>query len=234
MLKKKIFSIVALGVAIVFGSCSSDDTVNNGTGDTGSTTTRSAVVDASLASNTVNVVWNDTAIVSISSDLEGLVSATITSGKVAILQSSSVASEITYTLSGNSSAGSLYMDGDLKATFVLNGVELTAPQDSAAINIENGKRIAIQLASGTTNTLTDLSNGSHKATLMVNGHTEFSGAVSLTLSGNTKHAFWGDEYVEMKASTETITVNKATTDGFQHQSIFLDERWYAQHQRCRR
>lgn len=122
--------------------------------------------------------------------------------------------EITYVLSGTSTNGSFWMDGAYKMTLELDGVSLTNP-DSAAINIRDGKRIAVTLVDGTTNTLTDGANGSQKGCFAVKGHAEFTGGGSLAITGNSSHAFWGKEYVQFKKKlTGSITVNKAVGDGF--------------------
>ena len=177
---------------------------------------------ATLTDNNVTVEWNDnTATVSIAENIADKVTATIKGAHVTLLQASTVATEITYTLSGTSTNGSLYMDGSFKATFVMNGLTLTNP-DSAAVNIRDGKRINIVLADGTTNTLTDGTNGSHKACLMVKGHTEFKdGTGTLTLIGKTGHAFWGKEYLEMKKSAGTINITASKKDGMNINQYFL-------------
>ena len=170
--------------------------------------------DATMDDNTVTVTYNgNSAEVVIAGNVANYVTATVSGANVTLLQSADLTEEITYTLQGSSSNGSLYMDGELKATFVLNGLTLTSA-DSAAINIRDGKRISVELVEGTVNTLEDASGGSQKACFMVNGHTEFKGAGSLYLTGNTGHAFWGDEYVELKKTTGTIVVNSAVKDGF--------------------
>ena len=177
---------------------------------------------STLADNNVTVEWNDnSATVSIAENIAGKVTATVKGAHVNLVQASDVATEITYTLSGSSSNGSLWMDGSYKATFVMNGLTLTNP-DSAAVNIRDGKRINIVLATGTNNTLTDGTNGTHKACLMVKGHTEFKdGTGTLTLVGKTGHAFWSKEYVEMKKSTGTINITASKKDGMNINQYFL-------------
>ncbi|MGN0070145.1 MAG: carbohydrate-binding domain-containing protein [Prevotella sp.] len=138
---------------------------------------------------------------------------------VNIVQSADLTEELTYVLQGASEDGSFFMDGELKATVVLNGLQL-ANADGYAIDIENGKRISVELADGTQNTLADGTGGTQKGCFMVNGHAEFKGAGTLTLTGNTKHAFWGDEYVQLKKSTGTITVLGAVGDGFNVNQYF--------------
>ncbi len=175
---------------------------------------------ADVAENTVTVTYSgSTASVVVSGNAASYLTISVSGANVSIIQADDLAEEITYVLQGASSNGSFYMDGELKATVQLNGLSLTSTS-GAAINIDNGKRISIELVDGTTNVLADAANGSQKACFMVNGHSEFKGGGSLTLTGNTKHAFWGDEYVELKKSTGTITVTKAVSDGFNINQYF--------------
>ncbi len=176
--------------------------------------TSTKVDDSAVTEASVAVAYSGTsAQVTVSGDIAQYLTVGVKNGHVAIVQSSDVATEITYTLSGTATNGSFYMDGSYKATLVLNGVTLTNP-DSAAINIRDGKRIAVTLTDGTTNTLKDGSSGSQKACFAVKGHTEFKGGGTLNITGNTAHAFWGKEYVQLKASTGTINILGAVTDGF--------------------
>jgi hypothetical protein len=135
-----------------------------------------------------------------------------TDGAHVTVISSVKATEITYLLSGTSSDGSLTINGDYKLTVALNGLALTN-SIGAAIDVECGKRIAVLLEDGTTNTLIDGSGGSQKACFYVKGHAEISGAGTLELTGNTKHAFSSKEYLEIKNSTGSIIVNSAVSDG---------------------
>ncbi len=184
---------------------------------------------AAVEDKNVNVVnYGSSASVVIAGNLAGTVSATVRGAHVTLLQAAGAVDEITYTLGGNSSDGSLYMDGSLKATFVFNGLTLHNP-DSAAVNIHDGKRIAIQLASGTVNTLSDGLAGAddgtdaHKACLYVQGHSEFSGDGTLTVTGNVKHGITSHEYCQIKKSAGTITVSSATGDGL-HVGQYYEQR----------
>lgn len=169
--------------------------------------------NASVNDNIVAVAYaGEKAYVTVAGNIAKDITATVTGAHVVLLQGADVSKEITYTLSGTSQNGSLYMDGSLKATFILNGLSLTNP-DSAAINIRDGKRIAIQLADGTTNTLVDGTSGSQKACLAIKGHAEFSGGGTLNVTGNTKHAIWSKEYMQVKASVGAINILKAVSDG---------------------
>ncbi|MBR5083769.1 MAG: carbohydrate-binding domain-containing protein [Prevotella sp.] len=153
-----------------------------------------------------------TASVDVSSDIMSLVTVTICDANVIIEQSVNVAEEITYRLSGESTNGSFVHTGDYKITLSLEGLQLTS-QMGAAIQINNGKRIAIQLKEGTINTLTDMEGGTQKACMVVKGHGEFQGGGTLVINGRGKHAYKGNEYIELKADLGTLTLNSEVKDG---------------------
>lgn len=149
--------------------------------------------------NSVLITYSgNSAQVTIAANVAPMLTTTINGAHVSIVQSSQLANEITYTLQGTSSNGSFWMDGNLKASIMLNNLSLTCA-DSAAINIRDSKRISVTLADGTTNTLADGSAGSQKACFMVKGHTEFKGAGSLTLTGHVAHGFWGANMLNLKS-----------------------------------
>ena len=176
--------------------------------------------NSEVTDNSVNIEYNgESAMVKVAGNIAKDLSITASKGHVSLVQSASLLNEITYTLSGSSTNGSFYMDGELKATLILNGVTLTNP-DSAAINIRNGKRINVELVEGTTSTLTDGVGGQQKACFAVKGHTEFKGAGTLNITGRTAHAFWGKEYVQLKKSTGTINILGAVDDGFNVNQYF--------------
>lgn len=182
---------------------------------------KSMYVDqTAVTDNTVSVSYNGTsAAVTVAGNIAKNLTITTRNAHVSIVQDDNVTDEITYTLSGTSSDGSFYMDGNLKASFVLNGLTLNNP-DSAAINIRDGKRISVELADGTTNTLTDGTGGKQKACFAVKGHTEFKGGGTLNITGNTAHAFWGKEYVQLKKTVGTINILGAVGDGFNVNQFF--------------
>lgn len=178
------------------------------------------VAEDSIADNTVLVTYdgNDAQVV-VAGNIARYMTVNVNGAHVAILQADDLADEVTYTLQGSSNNGSFWMDGELKASIVLNGVTLTNP-DSAAINIRNGKRISVELADGTTSTLADGEGGEQKACFAVKGHTEFKGGGTLNITGNTAHAFWGKEYVQLKKTVGTINVLGAVGDGFNVNQYF--------------
>lgn len=182
--------------------------------------TKMYVDNTTVNDNSVSVEYNgSSASVKVAGNIMQYLTASASGADVNLVQSADLSDEITYTLSGSSTDGSLYMDGELKASFVLNGLNLTNA-DGYAIDIEDGKRISVELADGTTNTLVDGANGSQKACFMVNGHTEFKGGGTLSITGNTKHAFWGDEYVQLKKSVGAINILGAVSDGFNINQYF--------------
>ncbi|MBQ9669308.1 MAG: carbohydrate-binding domain-containing protein [Prevotella sp.] len=183
--------------------------------------TRIYVDDSEVADNTVIISYDDdSAQVVIAGNIARHLTTTIEGAHVNIVQDADVVDEITYTLTGSSPNGSFTMDGDLKATVVLNGVSLTS-EVGAAIDIEDGKRIDIVVADGTTNTFADYAAGLQKACFFVNGHAEFSGAGTLNLTGNAKHAYRSDEYTQLKKSfTGTINVLSSVSDGLHIEQYF--------------
>ena len=171
--------------------------------------------------NTVKVTYNgNTAKVIVAGNIAKNMTASVNGAHVVALQDANVAEEITYTLTGSSTNGSFYQDGEFKATVQLNGLTLNNP-DSAAINIRDGKRIAVELVEGTTNNLTDGTGGSQKGCFAVKGHTEFKGAGILNITGNSSHAFWGKEYVEVKKTVGEINILGSKGDGFNINQYYL-------------
>ena len=178
------------------------------------------VDDNAFDDDNIDVTYNGSyAKVIVAGNIASHITANVNGAHVTMLQDASVESEYTYTLHGASSAGSFYMDGSYKMSLVLNGLNLTNP-DSAAINIRDGKRISVEMPSGTVNTLVDGTGGSQKACFAIKGHTELKGAGTLNISGNTAHAFWSKEYVEVKKTAGNINILKAIGDGFNVNQYF--------------
>lgn len=136
------------------------------------------------------------------------------------LTNADVATERTMELSGTTSNGSFVYNGSYKTTIALNGVDITNP-DGAAIDIECGKRVALLLTKGTTNTLADGANGSQKAALYCKGHLEIDKAGTLNVTGNTAHAISAKEYIQLKKSDGNINILGAVKDGIHCKQYFL-------------
>ena len=174
------------------------------------------VNDNTVADNTVSVVYSGTsANVTIAGNVAKYMTATVSGANVSIIQSTDLQEDVTYTLSGSSTAGSFYMDGSYKANFVLNNLSLTSTS-GAAIDIEDGKALTVSLVG--TNTLADAAGGSHNACFYLNGHPTFSGTGTLNVKGNTKHAISVDEHMVMTSGT--INVTGAASDGLHLSEYF--------------
>ena len=152
-----------------------------------------------------------TATVNVPSGITNVVSSV--NGANVTITSNTTNKEYTYQVKGSSTDGSLTINGDYKMTLQLAGVTLTNAHGGAAIDVECGKRIAVELVEGSVNTLCDAACGSQKAALYFKGHAEFKGSGTLNVSGKLKHAICAKEYIELKSSTGIINVLEAVSDG---------------------
>ncbi|MDE6548159.1 MAG: carbohydrate-binding domain-containing protein [Muribaculaceae bacterium] len=182
------------------------------------------VSDASVASNTVEAIYSGQDVdVTIAGNIARYVIVDIAGGHLTVTQSDEVSAdtcgEITYILKGESSDGSLTLNGSFKSTIELQGVSLNNPS-GAVIDIQNGKRIAVSAKNGTVNTLTD-GTGNQKAALYCKGHLEMKGKGELNITGNQSHAISAKEYVEIK--NLTLNILGAKKDGINCNQYFLME-----------
>lgn len=157
--------------------------------------------------------------VTVAGDIAQHLSVTARAADVSVIAGDGLQTEAVYRLSGASTDGSFFMDGEFKATVELDGLDLTNSR-GAAIDIANGKRINVILKDGTTTTLADGAGGTQKACLFVNGHAEFSGTGTLLLTGNARHAYASDEYTLLKPGFGTLRVLKAANDGLHVDQYF--------------
>lgn len=187
--------------------------------------TRMYVDNSTVSDNTVSVNYSSTtATVTVAGNVAQYVTPTVTGAHVSIVQSTEVSDdvcgEITYTLAGSSTDGEFSMEGSYKASLELNGLTLTNPS-GAPLNIQNGKRIELSVKKGTENTLTDAASGDWKGCIVCKGHLELKGKGTLNVYGNTAHAIYAKEYVEMKNCT--VNVLSAVKDGINCNQYFLME-----------
>ena len=165
-----------------------------------------------VAQDVVEIVYNESeATVTIPGDITDVTS-TVNGANVTI-NSNTTDKEYIYQVKGSSTDGSLIINGSYKLTLQLAGVSLTNAHGGAAIDVECGKRIAVELAEGTVNTLSDAAQGGQKAALYFKGHAEFKGGGTLNVTGKMKHAISAKEYIELKTSTGTINILGAVGDG---------------------
>ena len=193
-----------------------------------------AVVTAvkAIEDNIVEIVYDGTtATVTIADNISSYVSCSSgTSSHVVLTQSSDFSGvdatkdnedgEIIYALTGSSDDGEFFLTGSYKCSLELNGLTLTNPA-GPAINLQNGKRVSVSAKKGTDNTLTDGANDNYSGCYHCKGHTKFKGKGVLNVVGNSKHAVYCKEYVEVKNLTLNIT--GAIKDGIHCKEYFLME-----------
>lgn len=185
---------------------------------------RMYVDETQIEDNTVSVEYSgESATVLVAGNIARLVDISLSGAYVSVTQSADTGDdtgEITYSLSGASTNGSFTMTGSYKSTIELRGVSLTSKK-GAAIDIQNGKRIAVSSKNGTVNTFADNTGGSQKAAFYCKGHLELKGKGELNVTGNTAHAISANEYVEIKNCT--VNVLGAQKDGINCTQYFLME-----------
>ena len=110
-----------------------------------------------------------------------------------------------YTLSGSYS-GMIHINTDGKVKLILNGVTITNT-GNPAIFAENSKKLIIEAADGSTNTLTDGAEYSAdaKGCIFSNDDIEIQGSGSITVNANHNHAIVSDDEIEIKKATLNIT-----------------------------
>lgn len=144
----------------------------------------------------------------------------VTGGHVII---SSTKKNIAYTLKGTTTNGSFKLYSDYKTLVTMDGVDITNPT-GAAINIQSGKTIMVELADGTANKLTDgttytMTTGEdQKGTFFSEGQLVFSGNGSLDVTSVGGHGIVSDDYVRMRSGN--ITVN-SVRDGINTNDCLL-------------
>ena len=176
--------------------------------------------------NTVTIVFNgNTATVTPTSDIADYI--TVSSGNsshVKIIQSDQVSDatgEIFYILSGSTTDGEFYLEGSYKCTLTLSGVSITNPS-GPAINIQNGKRVDVSVKNATTSRLVDGAvETEYNGAFHCKGHTKFKGKGTLYVTGNSRHAIYSKEYVEVKNCT--INIQSAVKDAIHCKQYFLME-----------
>lgn len=143
----------------------------------------------------------------------------VADGAYVTVNNANTSTEYTTELSGTTADGAFTYNGEYKTTIVLNEASITSLR-GAAIDIECGKRVALELKKGTTNTLVDAAGGKQKAALYCKGHLEIDKTGTLNVTGNTAHAISAKEYIQLKKSTGTINILGAKSDGIHCRQYF--------------
>ena len=152
--------------------------------------------------------------------ISGVLVMPIQNGHVII---SSTKKNIAYTLKGTTTNGSFKLYSDYKTQVKMEGINITNPT-GAAVNIQSGKTIMVELADGTANTLKDgttytMTTGEdQKGTFFSEGQLVFSGKGSLDVQSVGGHGIVSDDYVRMRSGN--ITVN-SVRDGINTNDRFI-------------
>ena len=103
---------------------------------------------------------------------------------------------VCYVVSGSTTNGSLTIVGSKKYQVRLQGADIVNP-DSAALNLLSSKRAFVELASGTSNKLTDgtSSKADHKGALYCKGKLLISGSGSLEVNGYYNNGIHSADYI---------------------------------------
>ena len=139
--------------------------------------------EAAVVTDTVYVAYDgQTATVS-PAVVEGITAEV--DGAAVTLTNENTDREMTFVLSGESSAGNFTYNGSYKTCIQLAGLSLQSTT-GAALNILCGKRIALELLDGTENTLSDATDDlGQKAALYCKGHLEVSKGGTLNVKGTS-------------------------------------------------
>lgn len=153
--------------------------------------------------------WESTAKVDIPAYAKHITS-TINGADVVIDNTQVDGAEATYVVSGNTSNGSLTINGQYKMTVILDGTNITSSK-TPAINIQCGKRTDLIINDYSSNMLEDSPSNTGKAALYCKGHMEIKGTGSLLVNGKSSHAISTKEYLEVKGNCN-ITIDNSVKD----------------------
>ncbi|MBR1379765.1 MAG: carbohydrate-binding domain-containing protein [Bacteroidaceae bacterium] len=159
----------------------------------------------------IYITWNGTDAPTIRSSAPD-VSFTV-EGQDVLAEYDGSGTEYIYVLDGESASGSFILVSNYKSTIRLNGLNLQSTLEEA-LNIKCGKRVNLELADGTTNTLADATtDNGQKGAIYCKGHLEVTGGGTLNITGNVKHGISTKEYLQIKKRTGTINILSAVNDG---------------------
>lgn len=215
-MKKKIlmslFSLIIVGCMVACGSAQTKSTDKETTEVTQSETTAEATdIDLSYDVLTVKTDWDSKAEVTFTDSgitIDGS-GCTDENGVLYITEGGA------YTLTGSSTSVSILINTDENVKLILNGVELTSTTGSVIYG-EQVKNLYIELAEGTTNTLsdsdnyeTDSSTGEEigKAVISSNDDLIILGEGTLNITGNHKHVIASDDKLYIESGTINVTSN---------------------------
>lgn len=168
-------------------------------------------------SNIVDITYNGAVVAVVNPFAFEGVLVTVENGDVTVASTTETAG-IQYRLQGSTTDGKFKIYSASAFELILNGVNVLNP-DGPAINIQSKKDVAVTLATGTANILTDgvtyataPNSEDQKGTFFSEGKLTFGGNGSLTIHsyGSAQHALCTDKALIFNASS--LTVTRATKD----------------------
>ena len=165
--------------------------------------------------STIYITYNETS-VDVTGDSKGYVT---TNGADVTVNAENSSDSLLLVLSGSTTDGSLLVYRQQQYGIKLNGVSIKN-NDGPAINNQCGKWLYLDVADGTTNTLTDgtsytdiVVNGTtidQKGCLFSEGQVYVKGTGELAITGNCKHGFASDDYIVID---DNVTLNVYSSAG---------------------
>lgn len=226
---KKIFqsvTILAL-VASMTMSCQKDDTdFSNYDFDNYALRSQNGDEDDDTSAETINTIYivYSGSSVTVMGDSNGYVSS---DGADVTVDTGTDTDSLLLVLSGTSTDGSLIVYREKKYGVMLNGLTLHN-SDGPAINNQCGKSLYIEVAAGTTNSLTDGTaydetvGYQQKGTLFSEGQVYFLGSGSLTVEGHCKNAIASDDYVVISEDVQ-LNVTSTASNGIKvNEGFYID------------
>lgn len=201
-IKKKLIGITVL--AIIISACTNDDQY-----------------DMSNFKSDIDIVFNGNT-ATVTGDSNGFIS--VDGADVTVNGAKNTTANLTITLSGSTSEGSLLVYNLRSYTIVLNGVSITN-SNGPAINNQDNKSLYIICADGTTNTLTDGTTYAlapinatgdtidQKATLFSEGQVYFRGNGTLNINANAKNGIASDDYLVFESGSINVNVSATGSNG---------------------
>ena len=187
---KKIFLLLMAAVTIV--ACKNDDTdFSSYTNGSSSSSSTDPIPEDAI--KVISITYNDGS-VTVSGDDANYV--TVNGADVTV---TSEIDSLLLILSGTTTDGSLLVNRQKKYGIKLNGVSINNV-DGSAINNQGSKYLYLEVADGTTNTLTDGTTYTEqvydqKGAFFSEGEVYLYGTGTLNVTGNCRHAIACDDFI---------------------------------------
>ena len=143
---------------------------------------------------------------------------TVSEAKVSITSLSS--SNITYVLSGTANPGRFAIESTTTPTVILNGVNLTNPTGKA-MDLTCDSGVILEIANGTTNSLSDGTESDKKAALMSNSDLLVQGNGTLNVTSYVKHPIKVKGISTINSGNFVITSDVEDVNGFSADSTLV-------------